>query len=149
VLDVHAVNRSDNELKVFADGVMRTRHDRKREFHTQLRHMVREYESQGCSVVITGDPKTSPVLPSTVSLAYGWHQLTWRTGVTFDAKFTKALGKGGLGMADSFRTLHGGEHKCTYRSPGGPWGSSLVRADLGTAVECHDERTGVLWWRLD
>lgn len=73
---------------------------------------------------------TSPVLPSNgfpgIRLASA--HVENRRG--FDAKFIKALGRGGLGMADSFRMLHGGEHKRAYRSPGGPWGSSLVRADL-------------------
>ena len=48
----------------------------------------------------------------------------------FESKFMASPEAGGLGMIDSFRTLHGQERKYTYRSHGRPWGSSCDRVDL-------------------
>src|SRR5947208_436067 len=112
---------------------------------TQLRRMVREYESQGCFVVLTGDPNIARV-PIDGFPGIRLASARVKNRRDFDAKFIKALRKGGLGSAGSFRTLHGGEHKCTYRSLGGPWGSYLVRADpvLPSSVMMSER---VLLWR--
>ena len=38
--------------------------------------------------------------------------------------------EGGLGMADTFRYLRGGERKFTYRPTGKAWGAGMDRVDL-------------------
>ncbi|MCJ1353572.1 MAG: hypothetical protein MMC33_003559 [Icmadophila ericetorum] len=48
----------------------------------------------------------------------------------FEDKFMKSKDGGGLGMKDSFRELHGGERKYSYRGRGCQWGVSADRVDL-------------------
>ncbi|MCJ1396109.1 hypothetical protein MMC18_008998 [Xylographa bjoerkii] len=130
VFNNYAVNGTDNPYRDTRTGeVTGTRHDRKRAFHTNLQAECKSYESRGWAVVVAGDLNVarSP-LDGFPSRRMGEAHVANR--IDFEAKFMATEQEGGLGMADTYRALHGGELKYSYRGRGREWGSSCDRVDL-------------------
>ncbi|MCJ1420851.1 hypothetical protein MMC32_007210 [Xylographa parallela] len=130
VFNVYAVNGTINSYRNIRTGeVSGTRHDRKRAFHTDLQAECKSYETRSWAVVVAGDLNIarSP-LDGFPGRRMGGEHLASR--IDFEAKFMAINQEGGLGMVDTYRALHEGEHKYSYRGRGREWGSSCDRVDL-------------------
>ncbi len=128
VFNVYAVNGTENPYRdPQTGGVVGTRHDRKRAFHSELAEECEKYEDQGWTVVIAGDINVArSALDGFPGIRLGEAHV--RNRKDFERKFMKK--EGGLGMVDSFRHMHGDERKYSYRSRGVKWGASCDRVDL-------------------
>ena len=128
VFNVYAVNGTENAYRNPRTGMVSgTRHERKRAFHAELAGECRGYEERGWWVIVAGDMNVARGPED------GWPGR--RMGeqhvgnrADFERHFTN--GEHGLGMLDSFRELHGGERKYSYRSRGVEWGASADRVDM-------------------
>lgn len=130
VFNIYAVNGTDNAYRDTQTGeIVGTRHDRKRAFHSELKAECERYEGKGWAVVIAGDLNIarSP-LDGFPGRRMGQEHVTNR--IHFEEKFIHGKQFGGLGMIDSFRSLHDGEKKYSYRGRSREWGSSCDRVDL-------------------
>ncbi|MCJ1247120.1 hypothetical protein MMC30_004331 [Trapelia coarctata] len=130
VFNIYAVNGTDNPYRNTQTGqIIGTRHDRKRAFHAELKMECESYERKGWAVVIAGDLNIarSP-LDGFPGRRMGQEHM--RNRIDFEEKFIHGKEYGGLGMVDSFRALHDGEKKYSYRGRNGEWGSSCDRVDL-------------------
>ncbi|MCJ1284872.1 hypothetical protein MMC26_004209 [Xylographa opegraphella] len=130
IFNIYAVNGTDNPYRDTRTGeVTGTRHDRKRAFHTDLQAECKTYESRGWAVIIAGDLNIarSP-LDGFPGRRMGAAHVANR--IDFEAKFMATKQEGGLGMVDTYRALHGGERKYSYRGRGREWGSTCDRVDL-------------------
>jgi len=138
--NVYAVNGTDNPYRDIQTGhIVGTRHDRKRALHSELKAECEGYEQKGWSVVIAGDLNIarSP-LDGFPGRRMGHEHVKNR--IDFEEKFIHGKGHGGLGMIDSFRALHNGEKKYSYRGRNREWGSSCDRVDLIlVSGECHTQ----------
>lgn len=130
VFNVYAVNGTDNPCRDTHTGqIVGTRHHRKRALHSELKAECERYEQKGWSVVIAGDLNIarSP-LDGFPGRRTGQEHVKNR--IDFEEKFIHGKESGGLGMVDSFRALHDGEKKYSYRGRHREWGSSCDRVDL-------------------
>jgi exonuclease III len=111
-------------------GVIGTRHDRKREFHSQMLAEVKSYESKSWHVVLIGDMNIAPsLIDGYPGLRMGAEHV--RNRRDFNEKFLGNEGDGMRGI-DTFRHLHGGLRKYTYHGEKAErWGESCDRVDLG------------------
>jgi exonuclease III len=128
VLNVYAVNGTENPYRDPQTGTtIGTRHDRKRDFHTELVRECKQYEERGWSVVVAGDMNIarSPI-DGFPGIRLGEEHVKNRAD--FERKFMSK--NEGLGMLDTFRQLHGEERKYSYRSRGVGWGASCDRVDM-------------------
>ncbi|MCJ1319506.1 hypothetical protein MMC15_004842 [Xylographa vitiligo] len=130
VFNIYAVNGTENAYRDTLTGeVTGTRHDRKRAFHTDLQAECMSYESRGWTVVVAGDLNIARTpLDGFPGRRTGGAHVANR--IDFEAKFMATKQEGGLGMVDTYRTLHEGERKYSYRGRGREWGSSCDRVDL-------------------
>jgi exonuclease III len=114
-------------------AVVGTRHDRKREFHTQMLSEVRLYEGRGWHVMLIGDMNIAPsVIDGYPNLRLGAEHV--RNRRDFIKKFLDNEAEGGMRGIDTFRHLHGGLRKYTYHGEKSErWGESCDRVDLGIA----------------
>lgn len=135
VFNIYAVNGTDNPYRDTQTGqIIGTRHDRKRAFHAELKAECEKYERKGWTVVISGDQNIarSP-LDGFPGRRNGQEHVKNR--VDFEEKFIHGKEHGGLGMIDSYRALHDGEKKYSYRGRNREWGSSCDRVDLILVLE--------------
>jgi exonuclease III len=128
VFNVYAVNGTDNPYRDPHTGrVIGTRHDRKREFHTELARECKQYEERGWIVVVAGDLNIARrPIDGFPGIRLG--QAHVKNRADFERKIMSK--NEGLGMLDSFRLLHGEERKYSYRSRGVEWGASCDRVDM-------------------
>ncbi|CAD6589454.1 MAG: hypothetical protein ASARMPREDX12_003839 [Alectoria sarmentosa] len=138
VVNVYAVNGTTNDHRDPATGkVVGDRHGRKRIFHSLLRDEVRRYEDKGWDVVVAGDMNISrSFIDSFPQLRTGEEHV--RNRADFEEKFIKDLG-----MVDTFRAVHGGQRKFTYRPRNKPWGAGGDRVDLILVTKGLEEKGGV------
>ncbi|MCJ1437459.1 hypothetical protein MMC27_006846 [Xylographa pallens] len=130
VFNIYAVNGTENPYRDIRTGeVTGTRHDRKRAIHTDLQAECKSYETRGWAVVVAGDLNIarSP-LDGFPGRRMGGAHVASR--VDFEARFMATNQEGGLEMVDTYRALHDGERKYSYRGRGREWGSSCDRVDL-------------------
>lgn len=133
--NIYAVNGTDNPYRDTQTGqIIGTRHDRKRAFHAELKAECEKYERKGWTVVISGDLNIarSP-LDGFPGRRNGQEHVKNR--VDFEEKFIHGKEHGGLGMIDSYRALHDGEKKYSYRGRNQEWGSTCDRVDLILVLE--------------
>ncbi|CAF9906944.1 MAG: hypothetical protein GOMPHAMPRED_004977 [Gomphillus americanus] len=129
VFNVYAVNGTDNPYRNPNTGeVEGTRHDRKRQFHSDLHQEIQKLEADKWSVIVAGD------LNIARSLIDGFPGIRMAAAhiqnrADFESKFISNDGSG-LCMLDTFRHLHDDERKYSYRSRGVTWGASCDRVDL-------------------
>lgn len=130
VFNVYAVNGTDKPYQDTHTGqIVGTRHHRKRALHSELKAECERFDQKGWSVVIAGDLNIarSP-LDGFPGRRTGQEHVKNR--IDFEEKFIHGKKSGGLGMVDSFRALHDGEKKYSYRGRNREWGSSCDRVDL-------------------
>ena len=140
IFNVYAVNGTDYPYRSPRTGaVIGTRHDRKRTFHTELKHACESYEQRGWKVVIAGDLNIAPgSLDGFPGIRLADAHVKNRAD--FAAKFLHPQEIGGLAMLDTYRLLHGEERKYSYRPRGIPWGTSCDRVDLILASHTLSQR---------
>ena len=129
VFNVYAVNGTDNPYRNSDNGhVEGTRHDKKRQFHSDLCREIQELEAENWTVIGAGDLNISR---STIDGFPGIRMAAAhvQNRADFESKFMSNDGPG-LCMLDAFRHLHDGERKYSYRSRGVTWGVSCDRVDL-------------------
>ena len=130
VFNIYAVNGTNNPYRDTQAGqIVGTRHDRKRAFHEELKAACEGYEKRGWAVIVAGDLNIARTpLDGFPGRRMGQEHVQNR--IDFEEKFIRGKEYGGLGMVDSFRSLHGGEKKYSYRGRNRAWGSSCDRVDL-------------------
>lgn len=157
VFNVYAVNGTDNPYRDPHTGIVTgTRHDRKREFHTELARECKRYEERGWIVVVAGDLNIARrPIDGFPGIRLG--QAHVKNRADFERKIMSK--SEGLGMLDSFRLLHGEERKYSYRSRGVEWGASCDRVDMilisrqaghasDTSTHGKSKEGKASWWDL-